>query len=312
LLALFFIVCLASSAIETLQSLASPLLFIVLVSSTVSPWRDAWRAASATSLRPALVWAALALLLLLCGSAVALGEPLASGRPAAGRLTYVAVLCFLAAFVSVLNARAPANRVWAGLVALLVMVFMIPWLEAQGRVRQGQGLGPIHLDAPWTLFYGVLVLVCVTNYLPTRFALASAGFGLGFVLEYQGLTQLNWPLERRAVLWSWVTWTFALSVWLARWRAGRGLAPRVPFERLWFWFRDAWGAVWGLRMQEQFNRSAGLKGWPVRLSWYGLVSASPSPEGRPLDVPGEAIADFRGMIRRFARPEKLDHVLGGQ
>jgi hypothetical protein len=311
LFAIFFILCLSSPALESLQLLGSPLLRILLVASTVSPWLDAWRAASGTALRPALVWAALALLLLLGACTAALAEPVGSGRPMAGRLTYVAVLCFLAAFVSVLNARAPANRVWAGLAALLVVVFLIPWLEAPGRLRQAQGLGQLHLDAPWTLFYAILVLVCVTNYLPTRFALGSLGFGLGFVLEYQGLTQLNWPPERRAILWSWVSWTFALSVWLARWRAHRGATPQAPFERLWFWFRDAWGVVWALRTQERFNRSAGLRGWPVRLSWFGLIAASGLPESRPLDVPIEAIADFRGMIRRFAQPEKLEHVLRG-
>ncbi len=109
---------------------------------------------------------------------VALTEPLSSGRPMAGRLTYLCVLAILAALVSVLNARTPGERVWAGLMVLLVVVFLIPWLEEAGRIRRAQGVVLVHLDSPWTIFYGLLVVVGVTNYLPTRFGLAAACLGL--------------------------------------------------------------------------------------------------------------------------------------
>ena len=102
-----------------------------------------------------------------------------------------------------LNARAPGGRVWAGLMAVLVVVFLIPWLEGPWRVRRAGGLTLLHLDAPWTIFYGLLVVVGVTNYLPTRFGAAAGWLALGFVLEYLGLTRDDWPAARRAMLWSW-------------------------------------------------------------------------------------------------------------
>jgi hypothetical protein len=193
--------------------------------------------------------------------------------------------------------------------ALLVLVFLIPWLEGPWRMRRAAEPAPLRLESPWNLFYGFMVVVGVTNYLPTRFALAAAGFAVTFCLEYLGLTRLDWPPERRAMVWSWVAWALGSSVWIAHWRAGPGLASRVPLERLWFWFRDAWGVVWALRTQERFNRTAELKRWPVRLSWFGVV-ATGTPDAAAAElIPDEAIGDFRALVRRFATAERVEQVV---
>ena len=93
--------------------------------------------------------------------------------------------------------------------------------------------------------------------------------------------------------------------------AGRAPATRLRLEQLWFWFRDLWGVVWALRIQERFNRTAELKGWPIRLSWFGLVpvDVSASLADGPFAIPPEAEAAFRGLIRRFAQGARLDEVL---
>ena len=282
----------------------------LVLSSTAWPWYQAWRSTRGTGLRPALIWLALALVLSLLAQLAAMGEPLATGRPWGGRLTYLAVLATLAALVSVLNARNPGAAVWAGLMVLLVVVLLIPWLEAPWRLRRARGLAPLQLDAPWTLFYGLLVLVGVTNYLPTRFGAAAAWLALGFVLEYLGLTRGDWPVERRALLWSSVSWTLAAGLWTARFRAERAAAARTRLERLWFWFRDLWGVVWALRIQERFNRTAELKAWPVRLDWFGLEPVDRSSNASMPAACPEVEAAFRGLIRRFAQSWRVDEVLG--
>ncbi len=288
----------------------APLLLLIALCSAVRPWHLAWNWARGTALRPALVWVAIAILLALFALIASLSEPLATGRPGAGRFTYLAVLALLAALVSVLNARSPGGRVWAGLMIVLVVVFLIPWLEEQTRLRRAHGLAQLHLDPPWTIFYGLLVLVGVTNYLPTRFGIAAVCLALTFFFEYLGLTRVDWPAHRRAVIWSWVAWTFALSIWVARWSAGHSPAARASCERLWFWFRDHWGVVWALRVQERFNRSAALVRWPVRLTWFGLEPADPLQSNALPPCPPEAEAAFRGLIRRFAQPWRLDLASG--
>ena len=112
--------------------------------------------------------------------------------------------------------------------ALLILVFLIPWLEGSGRMRRAAGLASLYLDSPWTLFYGILVVVGVTNYLPTKFGWAAACLGVVFILEYLGLTQVDWAAERRAVLWEWVSWSLAFSAWVAQLSCGAsGSRPRI-------------------------------------------------------------------------------------
>ena len=126
------------------------------------------------------------------------------------------------------------------------------------------------------------------------------------------MTRDDWPASRRADLWAWSSWTLAVSAWSA-WRgAGRAPPARTGLERLWFWFRDLWGVVWALRILERFNRTAELKGWPVRLGWFGLEPAGTPAAGRDRPAvadPPEAEAAFRGLIRRFAQPERVAEVL---
>lgn len=310
-IAIVLLLVLSAVAIGVVPDFA-PAVLAPLLASAAWPWRGAWRATRGTALRPALVWALLALVAAIAAQAAGWTEPLAGGRPTAGRLIYLAALAALAALGSVLNARAPGGRVWAGLMAVLVLVFLIPWLEEPWRVRRAGGLTLLHLDAPWTFFYGFLVVVGVTNYLFTRFGAVSVCLALGFLLEYLGLTRDDWPASRRASLWSWYAWTLAAAVWAADRAARRAPDGRTRLDRLWFWFRDLWGVVWALRIMERFNRIAESKVWPIRLGWFGLEPAPGAADGAaPSQTPeDDAIAEalFRGLIRRFAQPECLAAV----
>ncbi len=301
----------------------APAVLVPLLASAAWPWWRAWKATRGTVLRPALVWALLAIATAIAAQAAGWAESIAEGRPVMGRLTYLSTLAALAALGSVLNARTPGGRVWAGLMAILVVVFLIPWLEGPWRVRRAGGLTLLHLDAPWTIFYGLLVVVGVTNYLPTRFGVAAGWLALALLLEYLGLTRDDWPASRRASLWSWYAWALAAAAWAAHRGGMHAPSSRTRLERLWFWFRDLWGVVWALRILERFNRTAELKGWPIRLGWFGLEPAGvAAPDGSDgsgglpagpsvvaLEDPPDAEAAFRGLIRRFALPERLAEVL---
>ena len=104
----------------------------------------------------------------------------------------------------------------------------IPWLEDQTRLRRATSLAPLHLDAPWSIFYGLLVLVAVTNYLPTRFGLSAVALGMVFILEYLALSPTGWPASRRAVIWSWIGWILALALELRALSARRAPVRAAP------------------------------------------------------------------------------------
>jgi len=185
--------------------------------------------------------------------------------------------------------------------ALLVLVFLIPWLEGPGLARKAQGLGRLRLDAPWSLFYVLVAAAGVTNFLPTRYGPAAAWLAVGFVLEYVALTRNGVRMQAGARLWPVVPWTLAVAIWTARRRAGRVGSGLSRLDATWLWFRDHWGVVWALRVQERFNRTAESLGWSLRLGWYGAVPVS----GAAGEVPDAAEATLQGLLRRFALPGRI-------
>jgi hypothetical protein len=305
------IVLLIAGVILLVRPEQAPLAVAAALALGCGPLARAWRGARDTALRSAVLWGFAAVALGVAAQACAAVEPLAAGRPAAGHLAYVSVLAALAGLISVLNARSPGSGAWAILMGLLVLVFLIPWLESFLLLRNAAGLGRLRLDAPWSLFYGLLVVAGVTNYLPTRYGPAALALAAAFALEYLGLAHTEWNAARRGVLWSLVPWFLALAAAIADARALRRAESHSGLESAWLWFRDHWGVVWALRIQERFNRTAESTGWPIRLSWYGVVPAPAAPaaeaasDASPLVVPDAAETTLMSLLRRFATPERL-------
>jgi hypothetical protein len=239
-------------------------------------------------------------------SEVAAGfEPLSRGRPVAGHLAYLCTLTALAGLISVFNARSPGAGAWAVLNALLVVVFLIPWLETLGLGRDHSGLARLRLAAPWSIFYALLVAAGVTNYLPTRFGPAAFWLAIGFTSEGAGLVSSVDQTAWRAMLWPVGPWTIAGAAAAAESRARTRPSAANDLDRTWLWFRDAWGVVWAIRVMERFNRSAEANGWPLRLTWTGAVPAGPTGEPPASE---EVTATLKGLLRRFADGSRLDSV----
>lgn len=286
----------------------APGLAFVALAAAAWPLMQAWSQAHGTALRPAVFWAGLAVCVGLASLAAAWVEPVATGRPVAGHLVYLSVLCTFGALVSVLNARKPGAVAWAILMALLVGVFLIPWLEGPWMARKAHGLNRLHLDAPWSIFYLLVVVAGVTNYLPTRYGPAAAWLGAGLACEYLALTRSDLRLNYGGRLWPVFPWTLAAALWTAQLRA---LPRSTHADRLigiWKWFRDHWGVVWALRVEERFNRAAEMHDWPFRLGWFG-ATAAPSARGQVhVETPEAAEPTLRSLLRRFATEERIDEV----
>jgi hypothetical protein len=232
----------------------------------------------------------------------ALREPLEGGRPWAGHWTYLTSLAILAALTSVLNARRPGSGAWALLMGLLVLVLLIPWLEGSGLARGTDPLHRLRLQAPWSHFYKLVLFVGLLNYAPTRYGAAALALGLGFLAELNALDGTPYPPAMRALWWPVVSALFALAIWLADLLSRFSIHAPPGAGRLWLWFRDHWGVVWALRMQERFNESARARGWSVRLTWLGFKT-SPTLGATP--TPAEVDATLQSVLRRFADPARI-------
>ncbi len=290
-------------------SIWTPAGALLLLAAAVWPLLRATRSVGGTSLGGALAWGWVLVALGTAGQLIALAEPVAGGRPWCGHLTYLMVIAALASQISILNARSPGAGAWALLTAVLFVVFMIPWLQAPGLARHAGGLERLRLDAPWSIFYGLLVLAAVTNHLPTRFGPASLMTAAAYIVAFLALTRRDFAPERLAHAWSLTASLLAGAV------VGAGLcarnvatagAPGCGLDRVWQWFRDRWGVVWALRVRERFNRALETSGRPWRLGWNGL---EPLATGARLEIDpdsdAEATALLLGLLRRFARPDRI-------
>ena len=278
---------------------ALPVVALAALSLTIRPLAIGWKATRGLALRPALAWAGVAVGLALAGQVAAFSEPVDAGRPWAGHWAYLSSLATLAALISVFGARRPGGGAWAILMGLLVLVFLIPWLEGSGLRLARDGMDRLRLDAPWSIFFALLALAGITNYVPTRFGTAALFVGAALATEFAGLIATGWPPSRRAAAWS--VGPIFLSLGVVRaWGRATSREPAPPgLASLWLWFRDGWGVVWALRVRERFHRAAEASRWPVRLAWQGVEAADPAA------IPAAAEATFAGLIRRFASEDRV-------
>jgi hypothetical protein len=265
----------------------------------------AWIRAKGTALRPAVAWCAGAIAIAMVSQIYAIVEPLESGRAWTGHTMYLATLGMLAAGLSVLGARRSDRWVWAVLMSILVCVMLIPWLESGGLGRPVVPLTRLRLEAPWTLFFGILALAVVSNFVPTRYGPAAVILGLAFGVEYLGLTRVSWPPAMRGRLWSIAAWGYSCSIYVAACRAPRLTPGGAAVDRLWQWFRDHWGLAWGLRVRDRFNESARALAWPLRLTWKGVVVDPGVNLADDLELCDAAAATLAMIVRRFADEERV-------
>jgi hypothetical protein len=233
------------------------------------PLARAWSANGTTTLRPALAWAAAAMLTWGV-SALDTATP---------RWPYVALCLSGCAGVAVLGARRPGGGAWNFVVGGLLVVFLMP---------VATGLGTPRLETAHLVFLGATLGVVLLNHLPTRLGLAVPFLAIPFGLEMARLGGLSVAAGLqclgRALL--------ALAPWVA-WAAVRRVGPLGETNRLWLGFRDRYGFLWAERVREQFNRSAAHSGQTVYLSWSGLRPAGPRDD--------HSADTLRALLRRFSR-----------
>ena len=272
-------------------------LFALLTTSR--PLLQARRWARGTALGSVVAWTAIAVVLGALAQWRAIGVPTSTGRPAAGAWAYLSALATLAALISAFNARRPGGGAWAILMGMLVLVFCIPWLEGSGLAHRGAGWGPPRLDAPWSGFYALLIVAGATNYLPPRYGPSAAAVACS--LAVAGFARGTPAVE--STMAAAAPWALALAIWLAEARSRAPTRGVTGLDRLWRWFRDHWGVVWALRVQERFNRAAEGGGWPVRLGWFGPERPGESTSSAiPPETP---LATLSLLLRRFADADRI-------
>ena len=158
-------------------------------------------------------------------------------------------------------------------------------------------------------FMMLLMAMGVCNYIFTRFALAALLFGGGQFLisvpNFLGPAADYRPFAAGSLL-------IALAAIMAFLSSRRSIPSEPDVSGIWRRFRDAFGAIWALRVIERMNRSGERLGWNTKLEWSGFrhVAASSSKSGNAVNEPvvlsDVAERSFRMLLRRFVSSQWYD------
>ena len=257
---------------------------VLIAVITLYVWRQAHGKSRGTTLAAATAWFGAAM---LANAAAVLFE----GYPA---MRYAASTLLLCPAAALLGARRPHHNAWQWIVAAAWLATALP---AAQHIMYGAG-GEFVVEGVWAGFIWALWGVGAINYLPTRYgwlALFGAICQLLLLAEFMPGAR-PWgaaDVKGRQILLTLLAITAASRVAM-RPRAGSG------WNRIWLDYRDALGAVWGLRAAERVNSLFKSKGVAFRLGWFGFV------DNQGQDVGDETLAAtpglpecFRGVLRRF-------------
>jgi len=265
------------------------------------------RSARGTTLMAVWSWSALALFIATAAElATAIGG---AGREGTDAVRFVAATATFCPLIALLGAKRPQDRAWQLIVLSFWVILALPAVQAW-LLRPGQ---PITVYPIWSWFLVVLIVVGASNYLPTRFAIASLLAAAGqTILVWR---QLPWGDAINSPRGKSIDWMPLLGLGLLAMAAGmaalgwprRSSAARGPLEHAWSDFCDQFGVVWGLRVAERINATAAQNGWNVRLTWHGLTQSDGSRLDSPPSV--ELEQSLRPLLRRFVSADWIDHRL---
>jgi hypothetical protein len=177
-------------------------------------------------------------------------------------LDHAAVGAGLCPIVAIFGAKRPQARYWSFIVASLWIVLMLPAMEAAlvgTTVPDTMGLR--------AAFYWLLIACALINYGATRFAVPALLATLAQSLLVADLLGLLPPaFEGGGSLLA--ASCGCLATLLVRPRPATPAAGAA--DLIWLNFRDAYGAVWALRVAQRMNAMAEQRNWNARIDWSGV------------------------------------------
>lgn len=210
--------------------------------------------------------------------------------------------------IALLGAKRPQDRSWQWIVASFWLILSLPALQAVVMGRGGSG--ELHPARVW--FTWGVILFTAANSLCSRYAMAvvvaAAGQWLLFVSIGAAIGNEGPPDHSGAP--PWLPPALIAGAVLLTCVPLPAVPPRGVLDPLWLDFRQAFGLVWTLRLQESVNQIAHTNGWDLRLEWAGFRRASDGGEPE-LDATERHVLQqaLRNHLRRFVSTSWIDQRL---
>jgi hypothetical protein len=201
--------------------------------------------------------------------------------------------------VSLLGSKRPQDKPWNFVVVSLWGMLALPAAEML-FLQRGEG---IEVSAARGWFLWILLALLPINLLPTRFwlaALLATAAQFCLLSEHLPMVRTRIPHSDLAALS--LLAAALVGAWLA---AARGWHCENELERWWLRFRDQFGLLWGLRVQERVNAAAKQFDWPLELGWSGWRDSSTGESLSSIDpkIEKPLRQSLKGLLRRFVSPE---------
>jgi hypothetical protein len=225
---------------------------------------------------------------------------------------YASTVLALCPPIAVLGSRRPGTRVWAGFI-LFPMLLALGW-PIGALWLQGSELRGLQLETPQLVAFCLVLVMGVGNYFGTRFTLSGLiYFGSALAMAVSSSAVCPGWLNDRTVTRFWCTAFMALAVILTK--TLMRPATSSKFDRLWFDFFDAFGIVWGRRIQDRVNFIAEKERLPVRLELEGFIWTDTShqdPITERFTVQPLPISQRDAGLKLFTKAEveaRIEHIL---
>jgi hypothetical protein len=253
-----------------------------------------WRAIRQTTLTGAWWWTLAAIVAWSC---VELWVSLLPGITAGqSPLLLAATTLSFCPIVALLGAKRPQHAAWNLVVLSLWAIVALPAAESI-LLRPGQ---PPEMGDARGWFVWVLIGIGPINFVPTRYWLASLLVAAGQIAGLSPhLAMIGWTEISHAGSAGLVLCILGVAAAEIARRRPNGVANSL--DRIWLDFRDTFGLLWGLRVQERVNAAAAQFGWGIELMWRGFRkedsgAALPATEA---SVEPELQSTLKGLLRRF-------------
>lgn len=230
------------------------------------------------------------------------------GSPLLDQMWLWTAILTLCPLIAALGARRPVTRVWSWFI-ILPLLAVLGW-PGFTVMSSWPALAPLKVQAPVCVGFALVTVMGVGNYVGTRYTVPAMLAGLAVMLCLIPLTTLmTVSLQLTQFLRAAAGLLFAGGVLSAVRQGLREGSEESAFDRLWFDFRDTFGIVWSIRIQERINETAEREAWGSRLGPDGFDwKPGASPEQRQKTI-SRMEHTVRWHLRRFVDPVWIDERL---
>lgn len=219
---------------------------------------------------------------------------------------YWAAVLTCCPLISVLGAKRPTSKVWPWFI-ILPLIAVLGWPALTIFLVPSPDLVPLEIQSPVLIGF-ILVLVMGTgNYMGSRFGasilmVSAAAFLSLWPVSSSFTGDLNFSTRIRAFS----ALLCGIGLLHGFRQANRQTLDESKYDQLWFDFRDAFGIVWSIRIQDRINQSAQQENWVVRLGTEGFVWEENISDEQIKQSEKRLTQTLSWLLRRFVEPEWIN------